>query len=361
MTSRWSHKDLMMYVNDGAIYAVSATAQAAVTSALKGYEEVLRWLAKNGLSADLAKTELITFTKTRANTDLTGSQIWGGCYAHAHAKCLNITTASTVKYLGIYISQDLKWDKHVDTMINRAKSTIRGLSVLGNSIQGLDFMNWRKVYNAIVIPTLTYGVPVWYTGQRQKGLVNRMQVAQNEGLRKMTGVFRTTPIEPLHNLTRVPPISYVLDKLTHSYSLHLAGLPPQCKTRTVLTEDQCHYWPTYVRPPTHLTHISQALGPPTYHPTNLDLCTASSSSWAHPRLHYLPKPPPHIIARYKESWEHQEVSDTHITITHTILQGQHVATYRIIRNKNRITYGIHKGADRTQAMCLAVKHALSHP
>jgi len=222
-------------------------------------------------------------------------------------------------------------------------------------------MNWRKVYNAIVIPTLTYGVPVWYTGWRQKGLVNRMQVAQNEGLRKMTGVFHTTPIEPLHNLTRVPPISYVLDKLTHSYSLHLAGLPPQCKTHTVLTEDQCRYWPTYVRPPTHLTHISQALGPPTYRPTDPDLCTASSPSWAHPRLHYLPKPPPHIIARYKESWEHQEVSDTHITITHTILHGQHVATYRIIRNKNRITYRIHKGADRTQAICLAVKHALSHP
>jgi hypothetical protein len=134
MTSRWSHKDLTMYVDDRAIYAVSATTQAAVTSALTGYEEVLRWLAKNGLSTDSAKTELITFTKTRANTDLTGGQIWGGRYADAQAKRLNITTTSTVKYLGIYISQDLKWDKHVDTMINCARSSIRGLSVLGNSI-----------------------------------------------------------------------------------------------------------------------------------------------------------------------------------------------------------------------------------
>ena len=72
-------------------------------------------------------------------------------------------------------------------MINRARSSIRGLSVLGNSIQGLDFMNWWKVYNAIVIPTLTYGVPVWYTGCRQKGLVQCMQIVQNKGLRKMTG------------------------------------------------------------------------------------------------------------------------------------------------------------------------------
>jgi len=61
-----------MYVDDREIYAVSATTQAAVTSALTGYEEVLHWLSKNGFSADSAKTELITFTKTRANTDLTG-------------------------------------------------------------------------------------------------------------------------------------------------------------------------------------------------------------------------------------------------------------------------------------------------
>jgi hypothetical protein len=221
-------------------------------------------------------------------------------------------------------------------------------------------MNWRKVFNAIVIPTLTYGVPVWYTGKRQKGLINRMQIAQNEGLRKMTGVFRTTPVEPLHNLTRVPPISYVLDKLILSYSQRLEGLPPQCKTRTIITADQCRYWPAYVQPPTNLARVSQNLGPPTYHPNDLDLCTASSI-WSHSRLHYLPKPPPHITVRYKESWERQEVSDTHITVSHTILQGQHVATYRIIRNKNRITYGIYKGADRTQAICLAVKHALSHP
>jgi len=77
------------------------------------------------------------------------------------------------------------------------------------------------------------------------------------------------------------------------------------------------------------------------------------------RFVHLPNPPPHILTRYKESWECQEVSDTHITVTYTLREGHHVATYRILRNNTRITYGIHKGADRTQAICLAVKHALS--
>jgi hypothetical protein len=148
-------------------------------------------------------------------------------------------------------------------MVNCARSTIRGLSVLGNSIRGLDFINWQKVYNAVVILALTYGVPVWYMGHHQKGLVKHMQIAQNEGLHKMSRVFCMTLIEPLHNLTHIPPISYVLDKLIQSYSQHLAGLPPQCKTCTVITMDHCQYWPAYVQPPTHLvlrSHIGTAVG-----------------------------------------------------------------------------------------------------
>jgi hypothetical protein len=38
-------------------------------------------------------------------------------------------------------------------------------------------MNWWKVYNVVVILALTYGVPVWYMGRHQKGLVQCMQVA----------------------------------------------------------------------------------------------------------------------------------------------------------------------------------------
>jgi hypothetical protein len=55
------------------------------------------------------------------------------------------------------------------------------------------------------------------------------------------------------NLLGVPPISYVLPKLMHSYALRLQGLPPNAKVCTVLDIDQCRYWPTYINPPTNLS------------------------------------------------------------------------------------------------------------
>ena len=59
----WVHKDLTLYIDDSAIYTISATTMAATEVALKGYKEVLGWLCTNGLDADLNKTELMMFTR----------------------------------------------------------------------------------------------------------------------------------------------------------------------------------------------------------------------------------------------------------------------------------------------------------
>ena len=107
---------------------------------------------------------------------------------------------------------------------------------------------------------------MWYTGKRQNGLIQHLQVTQNEGLRKMTGIFKTMPIDPLHNLTGVPPISYVLPKLMHSYSNRLQGLPAKARVRTILSDDQCRYWPDYLTP---MTNLHAAFHTPSIHPHGL--------------------------------------------------------------------------------------------
>src|SRR6266853_1639147 len=208
-------------------------------------------------------------------------------------------------------------------MANWACSTIRGISILGNSIRGLNFLNWCKVYNALVIPILTYGAPVWYTGVCQAGLVHCLQVAQNDSIQKITGVFRTTPVDPLHNMMGIPPISYVLPKLMHAYSLRLQGLPPGVKVKTVLQTDQCHYWPDYATPPTNLRRASSGLGPSTYHP--LDPCTAGS--WLHPQLLSAPQPPSSLDTEWLKEFldTHTHAATRHLFITPTTRDGLPVA------------------------------------
>ena len=82
-----------------------------------------------------------------------------------------LKATSRLRYLGFFITPTLDWRPHVSIMANRARSTIQGLSILGNSIRGLDLVHWKQVYLMYVIPILMYGAVVWYTGHRQKHLI----------------------------------------------------------------------------------------------------------------------------------------------------------------------------------------------
>jgi hypothetical protein len=90
-------------------------------------------------------------------------------------------------------------------MTMRAHSTLIALQLLGNSIRGLDWARWCQVYNTIILPVLTYASPVWFTGQ--SSLLKELHVTQNLAIRHMAGAFRTTPVDPLHELMAILPIS----------------------------------------------------------------------------------------------------------------------------------------------------------
>ncbi len=74
-------------------------------------------------------------------------------------------------------------------------------------------------------PTLSYGSQLWWASPKKKTLINILRLAQNTGLRLITGAFRTTPVEPLHALSRVLPIHIYLEKLTSNSTLRLLRLP----------------------------------------------------------------------------------------------------------------------------------------
>jgi len=240
-------------------------------------------------------------------------------------------------------------------MANRARSMIRGLGILGNSVCGLDFSNWRKVYNTVIIPTLTYGAQVWYTGIRQKGLVKILQTAQNEGIRKLTGAFRTSPVDPLHNLAGIPPISYVLPKLIHAYINRLWSLPPNAKILTIQNSDQCRYWPDHILPTTNLSCILTHVRTSTYRLPD----PYTVGSWTHQHLTYTRTPSKHTIELHKDDAAHPSPSDIHLFITYTKQNNIHIGTYTIKRASNTILSGTSTGPDQKQALCGAIKIAVS--
>ena len=191
-----------------------------------------------------------------------GPKVKGISYSDPSGTRHRTIPTTRLRYLGFFLTPTLDWRPHVSIMAMRARSTIRGLSILGNSIRGLDLVHWKQVYLMYVIPILTYGTPVWFTGANQKGLINTLQTAQNDGIRKITGVFRTTPTAVSENMIGISPIKFLLPRILHSFRNRMIATNPHHILHTILTDDRFSYW--RVTPATNLTSLLRDLAPSTY-------------------------------------------------------------------------------------------------
>ena len=234
-------------------------------------------------------------------------------------------------------------------MANRARSTIRALHLLGNSIRGLDLINWRRVFHAIILPILTYGVPLWGRLPHNTSLKKLAQVAQNDALRRMAGVFKTTPIEPLHHLTAVLPFSYTLDKLCNSFSDRLARLPPSHHLRSLTTHHQAAAWSSNNQALTSLTRLL----PPSFAIFHLP-ALRGHSDWTHARLlpHFIHPPSPEFRAYTRDVIRTQ--SHLHLYVQLIPFENAFVAISLLFLNGQLVEQARHRGHDGPEAMLLAL-------
>ena len=216
---------LGMYVDDGVIFAQGDNWDTVDALLMARYRVCEEWLRRNNLAIEPEKTELVYFRKPWARQTspppdrlLLPDPIRSTYYS--------VAPKATVRYLGFFFNHKLDWEPHVSTMCNRARASIKALQVLGNTHRGLSMANWRLVFNAVCLPVLSYGGQLWATSRKYKTLIKKIQLIFNEGVKVISGAFRTAPREALHELTRVLPARLFFDKLTQTSALRLYRIPP---------------------------------------------------------------------------------------------------------------------------------------
>lgn len=237
-------------------------------------ERVIDQLYQCGLRIDPDKTEFITFQPSRAKPHLIGTPVEEVPVKIPYGPTFTIKRAKVVRYLGIFIQDNLRWEHHAKIMACHAESTIRGL-ILGNSVRGLSLPGWRIVFNAVILPILTYGFQLWSFNAPQS-LFNIFQVAQNTAIRKIAGVFRTSPTDALHNLVAIPPFKFTIAKLRESFTERFSRLPPTARLRTILVSDPTAYARLSFTIPTPLSSLQPA--------TFKDFYIAEGTTWNHDRV-----------------------------------------------------------------------------
>ncbi|KAF8663973.1 hypothetical protein AX14_006800 [Amanita brunnescens Koide BX004] len=168
----------LFYVDDGVIITASPSLQTNVAVLRIYLLLLLQALSDIGLQVEASKTELIhffAFELTAARRLAVSHQphldfTWRAIH-------YNILPSARWRYLGFFFTPTLDFSFHVQFYTNKAFSTIRACSMLGNSVKGIGPRQRAHAYQACVLSVLTYGLPLWYTmwGSGVIRLVKRME------------------------------------------------------------------------------------------------------------------------------------------------------------------------------------------
>jgi len=243
-------------------------------------------------------------------------------------------------------------------MANRARSTVRALSILRNSVRGLDYANWCRIFHSLVLPVLMYGFPLYSTQPHIKGLLDILQVAQNNPVHKMSGAFKTTPIVPLHYLMAIPPIPLTISKLTSVFRLRIQCLPPSTLIRTLTTYNPAVDWHLSLNPSTCLSQLLPDSFPPFFY-----LSPTYESFWTYPQVCDNT-----VIALSRKSKEatktliKQLSYDTFHLFVHilTIPSPPFAASFLLFKGQTLVHHGVTRDADRLCALLMALCNGLMY-
>ena len=90
----------------------------------------------------------------------------------------DLKTTDTAKYLGIIISQDMKWTKHITQTCSRAN---RALGFIKRNVKIRSPRIKEKLYNSLVRPHVEYASSVW--SPHEVNPIHKLEMVQRRAAR----------------------------------------------------------------------------------------------------------------------------------------------------------------------------------
>jgi hypothetical protein len=167
------------YMDDGLSVAAARTVEETVKTLAEDFKPIYAGLRAIGLDTDNTKFEVAHFTRAKRHTNsiLHTPVIINIITPDGNTQPMTVFPVPVLRWLGIYLDTKLTFKPHVKIMANRARSTIAGLRLLANTVRGLKQTSARLLYKTVVLPVLTFGAAVYYTGYWQATLIKPLITA----------------------------------------------------------------------------------------------------------------------------------------------------------------------------------------
>ena len=140
-----------------------------------------------------------------------------------------LQTVKESKYLGVTITQDLRWDTHVTNVTNRANQK---LGLLRRALKVSSISAKEQAYKALVRPSLEYASAVWDPYNEKE--VTKLERVQRRAARWVVRRFRqTSSVSEMLEQLQWPPLSQRrrLARLALMFKYHHGHLKIRSKSK----------------------------------------------------------------------------------------------------------------------------------
>lgn len=137
-------------------------------------DKIFNWLTSKKLTLNAEKT---TYMLVHPNETVDSNQTQFKLKINDNS----ISRVSSFKYLGLTLQDNLKWDKHVDSVCKKIMGIACVVKRMGSKV---NFNTKLSLYYAMVNSQLGYLSPVWSTAATNCNK-NRLQIAQNQAIRSI--------------------------------------------------------------------------------------------------------------------------------------------------------------------------------
>jgi hypothetical protein len=168
------HCKIRLFADDTCLYIDIDNAEEAARLMNEDLESINQWSMKWLVEFSPPKTKEMLITKKRDNI----------AHPPIYLNGVEIKAVKSHKHLGITLKDDLKWDKHVEEMANKAKKRLAVMKALKFK---LDRKSLETMYTAFVRPLLEYGDILWDIAQENDHLLDELDTIQNNAGRIVCG------------------------------------------------------------------------------------------------------------------------------------------------------------------------------
>nr|CAH7730708.1 unnamed protein product [Callosobruchus chinensis] len=211
---------ILSYADDTVLICESDSWLAVHGQAQKAINDIKAWLHENKLCLNISKTKFMCFSPTRASAAQNVQPL----------KINNITEeieqTHIIKYLGLFVDENLKWTAHIENLAKRLKKLTHRFSTLRNILNKKLII---IVYRSLLESLLNYGIIVW--GSAYNTLLRKIQISQNFILRAIFNISSRQSVKHIYQSNEILDVKglYInatvklihkkndLDKICHSY------------------------------------------------------------------------------------------------------------------------------------------------